>query len=247
MLLLVTLVMAGCSAAAGTSLDGRAFLSTAVTIDGQPHSLVPGTRIRISFADGSLSAAAGCNIYGATYQVQDGRLLASGGAMTEMACDEARMAQDDWLFGFIGARPEIIVTADTLTLAAAGTRITLLDREVADPDLPLIGPTWTVDSIISGDAVSSIPEHVVAVLIFQADGRVAIETGCNSGGGRFAATADALGFSELALTKRACEGAAAEMEAAVLRVLRAETVGYRIEAGSLTLSAGGFGLGLTAR
>lgn len=246
LLLLLPILLTNCGFGSQLPLDGRTFLSTAVTSNGAAAVLVPGTRIRVAFAEGRVSASAGCNIYGATYQVQDGRLVASGGSMTEMGCDEERMAQDDWLFAFIGARPSITVNGNELVLEASGTVVTLLDREIADPDRPLVGPTWTVTTIFSGDVASSAPDGVVATLIFQADGLVLIETGCNSGGGRYAATAEALRFSEVVTTKRACPGAGSELEAAVLRVLRAETVGYRIDAGSLELRAGDAGLGLSA-
>jgi len=246
LLLLVPLV-AACAQPPAGALDGRTFLSTSVTEDGAAHRLVAGTQIRLSFTDGRVGASVGCNIYGATYRIQDGRLVASGGSMTEMGCDEDRAAQDEWLFAFLGSNPSTTLNGDELRLESAGTIITLLDREVADPDLPLVGPTWKVVSVISGGAVSSVPAGVVASLIFQADGLVSFQTGCNSGGGRFSGTADELRLSELVMTKRACDGAEAEMEAVVIRVLQAEAIAYRIEAGGLTLSAGGFGLQLTGR
>ncbi|MDP9467893.1 MAG: META domain-containing protein [Chloroflexota bacterium] len=244
-LLLLPIVMAGCSPAASTSLDGRAFLSTAVTINGQAHDLVPGTRIRITFSDGQLGASAGCNMLGGTYTFADGQLLVSDLSTTEMGCDPDRHAQDEWLSAFLGSRPMVTLNGNNLELASPGAAISLLDREVADPDLPLVGPTWTVESIISGDAVSSV--SLLATIAFQADGRVTLNTSCNSGGGQYVATGDTLRFSDLVTTKRDCEAPAGDVETAILRVLQAETVSYRIEAGSLTLNAGGFGLQLTGR
>ena len=72
-------------------------------------------------------------------------------------------------------------SGDELVLEDGATVITLLDREVADPDLPLVGPVWTVTAIITGDAVSSVPEGVIATLVFTDDGLVMVNTGCNSG------------------------------------------------------------------
>ena len=59
----------------------------------------------------------------------------------------------------------------------------LLDREVAEPDLNIVGPTWTVESIIHGDAVSSVPAGAIATLVFKADGTIDVNAGCNRGGG----------------------------------------------------------------
>jgi heat shock protein HslJ len=247
LLLVVPLVLAGCTSAAAVPLDGRAFLSTATTSDGQPLTLVPGTRIRLGFSDGRVSASAGCNTIGGSYSIADGRLVVGDLSTTEMGCDPDRHAQDEWLAAFLGSRPVVTLSGSDLELASPGGSITLLDREVADPDLPLVGPTWTVVSVISGDAVSSVPEQVVATFIFQADGQVGFNTGCNAGGGRFSATADALRFSDTVMTLRACESPAGEMEAAVLRVLQTETVSYRIEAGTLELMAGASGLQLSGR
>jgi len=245
LLLLVALLAAGCSAAAPAGLEGRTFLSTMVTANGQPQALVPGTQIRIGFVDGHISVSAGCNSMGGTYQVADGQLFVRDLSMTEMGCDPNRHAQDVWIAAFIGAQPSLTLTGNTIKLASPGASITLLDREVADPDLPLVGPTWTVISVINGDAVSSVVAGVVATITFGADGQVGFDTACNSGGGRFSATADALQFSDMVMTERACDGPLGEMEAAVLQVLGAQTVGYRIEAGTLDLSARGWGLQLT--
>src|SRR3990172_6688727 len=100
------LLTVACAATApGGSLDGREFLSTSVTDGGAVRQLVPGTRISLRFDDDRIGASAGCNIMGGTYRLDGGRLLVEGGAMTEMGCDEARSAQDNWLFGFLGSDP----------------------------------------------------------------------------------------------------------------------------------------------
>jgi heat shock protein HslJ len=240
-----TLILAGCSVVApGPTLDGREFLSTSVTEGGVDRQLVPGTRISLRFHDGQVGASAGCNIFGGPYRIDGDRLVVEGGAMTEMGCDELRHAQDDWLFGFLGSDPTFALGGDRLTLTSGGTVIALLDREVAEPDLPLVGPTWRVESLIAGDTVSSVPQGVAASLSFTADGRVSVATGCNAGGGLVAVTSDTLGFSELVLTEMACPGDAGAVEAAVLATLSADTVAYTIDAGLLELHAGANGLQL---
>jgi heat shock protein HslJ len=134
---------------------------------------------------------------------------------------------------------------DELVLEDGETVITLLDREVADPDLPLIGPVWTVTAIIEGDAVSSVPEDVLATLVFTDDGQVMVTTGCNSGSGGVEVRTTTILFGDLALTRMACAGPAGEMEQAMLTVLSADVVRYEIEASILDLSIAGFGLQLT--
>ena len=242
--LLLLLVLTACAAVPGLTLDGTEWLSTGVTEDGADRPLVDGTQIRLSFSDGQLGASAGCNTMGGSYRITDGRLVFEGGGMTEMGCDDERHAQDDWLFGFLGSRPSVAQEGDTLTLSANGTVIALHDREVAQPDLPLAGTTWTVDSIITGDAVSSVPGGAVATLVFTDTGQVEVDTGCNTGSGTYEVTDGTLRIGELMRTLAGCDGPTGQLEAAVLAVLNAGDVRYEIDAGSLTLMAGDQGLGL---
>jgi heat shock protein HslJ len=249
---LLAAVICGCSMLPGVGgapdVTGRTFLSTVVTVGGIVQPLVEGTELRISFtADGMLTASAGCNTFAAIYRIDGGVLAISEGAMTEMGCAPALADQDAWLFAFLGAQPLISLDGDELTLEDDVTVIILLDREVADPDLPLVGPVWVVTGIVEGDAVSSIPDGVVATLVFTDDGLVMVNTGCNSGSGaaEIRTGTQTILFGEIALTRMACQAPASEMEAAVLRVLNADVVRYAIEASTLDLSIAGYGLQLS--
>jgi heat shock protein HslJ len=246
--LVVAALLGACGAAPSNELAGRTFLSTAVVADGSAIDLVPGTRIRVSFSeDGRIGVNAGCNTMGGAYRLEGSTLVVGAAAVTEMGCDPARHAQDDWAFGLITSGPMLTLAGTELLLVAGTDRLTLLDREVADPDRPLVGPTWTVDSIISGEAVSSLPVGVVASIIFTAAGRVQVATGCNDGGGTYVADPTTIAFGDLVLTDRACLDAAGQVESAVLAVLGADSVAYGIDASTLTLMAGPNGLGLVAR
>ena len=247
-LVLIAFVVAGCGADAPSddegSLEGSEWLSIAVTESGVDRPLVDGTQIRLTFADGQLGASAGCNSIGGPYRIEEGLLLFEGGGMTEMGCDDERHAQDEWLVGFLAAQPAIAHEGDKLTLTSGETVIALQDREVAEPDLPLTGTTWTVDSLISGDAVSSVPGDATATLVFTDDGRVEVDTGCNTGGGPYEVTDSTLRIGVVETTLIGCDGAVAQLELAVLAVLHAGEVDYAIDAGTLTLMAGDQGLGL---
>jgi heat shock protein HslJ len=227
-------------------LDGRQFLSTSILQGGAQRPLVPGTRVRIQFVEGRISVSAGCNIIGGRYRIEDGRLVTDALAMTEMGCDQARHAQDDWLGAFIGSRPQLRLAGNDLTLESGDTVLTALDREVAEPDLPLVGRRWTVTAVVQGDTVASVPAGAVATLEITPDGVLRLQTGCNEGGGRVTVEPATLEFGEIVTTLRACDDPAGGLEAAVLSVLRAEKVAYRIEAGTLALTAGDRGLQLQA-
>ena len=224
---------------AGPGLDGRTFLSTGI----EGRALVAGSTVRLAFENGQLSASTGCNSMGGPYRIEGDRLVADQLATTEMACDPALMEQDRWLADLLGGAT-IALDGDTLTLTRVATRLTLVDREVADPDRPLIGTRWVVDGLVSGGAVSSVPAGVTAALTFS-DGRVDVEAGCNAGGGPVQVTDATLDFGPISLTKMACAPEAMAVERAVTAVLSG-TAGYTIEAGTLTLDAGGSGLTLRA-
>jgi heat shock protein HslJ len=237
------IVLSACSGGAGADLNGREFLSTSV--DGAPRPLVAGTQIRLTFRDGQIGASAGCNSMGGTYRLEGNVLVFEGGSMTEMGCDEARHAQDEWLVSFLASRPTLTLAGNEMTLVGDGTTIAFLDREVAEPDLPLTGTTWTVESIITGDAVSSVPEGAVATISFADDGRVEVHTGCNSGSGRFEATDDGqLRFIDVAVTEMACDGPGGALEAAILPILGADSLTYAIDSGRMTIMAGDAGIDL---
>jgi heat shock protein HslJ len=224
-----------CTTSPSATLDGQTYLSTAIA----GADLVPGTRIRLSFQDGTLGASAGCNSMGGAYRLEGDRLVVGPMSMTEMGCEEPLMQQDAWLAAFLGGAT-VSLDADTLLLANGAVSVTFLDAEVATPDLPIEGTRWVLDGIVMGDAVSSVPVGVTAAIRITG-GRIDVESGCNSGGGAVEVTADTIRFGPIALTKRACEAGPAAVEQAVMAVLSAP-VGYVIDADLLRLDAGASGL-----
>jgi heat shock protein HslJ len=228
---------AGAGNAQGPRLGGRTFLSTAVTENAAPRQLFEGSRIRLRFDQGRLNADAGCNQLSGAYTVDGSELVIGSLSMTEMGClPPERAEQDTWLADLLGSRPTITVSGDVLVLRAGSTEITLLDREVADADRALVGPRWQVESIITGDAVSSMPAAVEAHVTFTADGRVSGSTGCNQFSGAYQATANNITFGQIGMTKKACTGGVKTVEMAVTVLFDGRPVPYRIEADQLTMT-----------
>jgi heat shock protein HslJ len=195
--------------------------------------------------DGTLGVFAGCNSGSGRYSIVDGALHADSFAMTEMACDDDRMAQDDWILAVLVDRPMITLDRDTLTLATDTVTLVLKDQEIVDPDRPLVGTLWKGTTLIDGGAASTSAAIEAVRMTFGADGRVAVETGCNSGHAGYEATASEISFGSLALTRMACDGDRAAVEQHVVAVLDGR-VDYTIESASLTLTNGDIGLGLVA-
>jgi heat shock protein HslJ len=248
---LLLLMVAGCgSARPGGQADplrGHTFLSTEITVAGEPHELLPGTRVSVHFHDdGRLTAGAGCNTMGGPVGTGGGVLdVGEGLAMTAIGCPEDEQKQDAWLGGFLADKVEWRHEGDELTLTSGATTMVLTDREVADPDRPLTGTTWTVDTILDGATASSSATASKAALTF-ADGTVEIAGGCNTGSAGYTTDGDMIRFENPVMTRMACEPDLMKLEQAVLDVLQGE-VTVRIEADRLTLEhPSGKGLGLRA-
>ena len=219
-------------------LVGRTYVGDDVTVDDQPYPLVKGSQLRLTFDDGSLGASAGCNSMGGDASWEGGVLNVSGEglAMTEMACAEPLMQQDTWFADILTSDPRLQQDVTTLTLTSGSTVIVLTDEEVVVPDASLTGGTWQLDSIITGDAASSVPQGVKSTLRFGQDGRVEVRPGCNTGSGGYTTTDTTIVFEPIALTLMACPGPESQVETEVLGVLDG-TVTFSIDGESLVLTA----------
>jgi heat shock protein HslJ len=237
----------GAGGGGGGALTGRTFLSESVTEHGRPRPLVAGTRIRLSFTEsGYVTASAGCNLLSGPVRVERNRLVVGDLSSTDMACSPELGAQDEWLAGVLAADPAYVLHGARLRLTAGGTVIGLVDREVAEPDVPLESATWHLEGIADGDAVSSVPAGAGADLTFR-DGQVLVQVEhCNQGGGDVVIGESTLTVGPLRMTRMACQQGPAEVEAAVTEVL-AGTITYATDADVLTLThPGGQGLVLRA-
>ena len=220
-------------------LDGMTFVSTEVT----GHDLVPDTQVLISFEDGRMSASAGCNTLSAGFTVHEGSLTLDGQpASTMMGCQDDLALQDGWLAGFLSEGPTPERDGDTLTLTGGEVTVTMLDQAVAEPAKPLTGTRWTLDSIVDGETVSSVPANVdLPTLQLTENGEATVSTGCNRGGASVDIGDATLTFGPMRLTKMACQGEGPTVEAAVVAVLDGE-VEYTIEGLQLSITNGEQGL-----
>src|SRR5262249_3091604 len=142
-----------CSDGAPGALDGRVFLLQS----SQGFQPVPDTQLSVSFDDGEIFVSAGCNSQGGPFRLRGGRLELEGLGTTDIGCIQALAAQDDWLAHFLTSKPQLTLHGDQLTLESGVATLVLLDREVADPDRPLAGPAWTIDSFIASGGWSNGP------------------------------------------------------------------------------------------
>jgi heat shock protein HslJ len=237
----------GAGGARPESLTGRTFLSEQVTEGGEPRPLVEGTRIEIGFSDdGRLRATAGCNTLSGAVEVQARRIVVGELASTRIGCPPERHDQDRWLAGVLTADPVYELRGTRLVLESGDTAIRLVDRTAGSPNRPLVGTEWRLESLVDGEAVSSLPPGTGATLLFG-DGSLSLQVvDCNRGTADVVIARLAVEVGVLSMTERACAPDPSAVELAVVGVLQG-IVGYRIDGDVLTLRhPSGIGLVLRA-
>lgn len=217
--------------------DGRTFLSTSVVEGDAPRPLAEGTRIRLEVVEGDLSVEAGCNALWFGNATQEGdRLITGLEGTTEIGCSPERIRQDDWLTDFLTSEPTLRLNGDSLRLTSGDTTIDLLDIEVADPDRPLVGTRWRINTVVDGQSANSFAEEAEAYLTFGDDGTISGRTACNSFSARYEVDGPRLSVSRLIATDASCKGYAAEIQAALFDVLHGDSI-IDIETDQLSLTA----------
>lgn len=226
-------------------LAGKTFVVTGITDSGKARPVVDGSEVRLAFADDRLMVTAGCNTLTGGYALDGDRLTVDPLAMTQMGCEPALMAQDSWLAGLFEKPVRLTASATgAVTGLTSGTVVLdLADRATVSPDRALEGTRWALDTIVTGDAASSVPSGVTAWLEIK-NGNVVLNDGCNNGRGTAASTPTTITFGPRATTRMACPGSE-QVQRAFATVLDGETT-YRITEGSLRITRGGEALGFTA-
>lgn len=244
--LLATLAVAGCAptaAADDATPDGRTFVS----VDVVGEQIPGGGPLTLGFADGRLSAFAGCNRGSGPADLSDGH-LSTRLATTMMGCPPPLGDADSWMARFLEARPAWTLDADTLTLRTDAATVTLRDKSVVDPDRPLTGTSWRVDTLVDEQVVttSAALEQAKPGLTIRTDQTVTGWTGCNTFYGRADIAGNIVTFGALNTSGPVCDGELGEIERSITRVLNGP-VTASIDADRLTLTgAEGHGLVLRA-
>lgn len=98
--------------------------------------------------------------------------------------------------------------------------------------------TWELETAYLQDAAGATgSDGRTPTLTFEADGSLAVDTGCNTGGGTYEVDGDQIRLSPIALTLRACDGPTGALEALVSSLLGADELSFRIEDSVLMLTA----------
>jgi heat shock protein HslJ len=207
--------------------------SIAALADDVPDTAV----VSLEFADGSVSGRSACNSYFGDYTADDDGSMSFGAlGGTEMACEEPLMALEAAYLSALGEVTGFSLDGGALTLRGGEAPLTFFE-EVPPAPLPLVGTTWSLTSIYTGDAVSSTISESEATMTLTQDGSVAGAASCNRFHGTYTTDGDRLSFSELASTKMLCPDDIMNQETIFLGAMAA-VEGFAIEGSSLTVTDG---------
>jgi heat shock protein HslJ len=243
--MIVMLLLSGCSLLSGggtASLDGE-WLLQAGTNQGVAIPIVAGGKITLRVDGTNAGGSAACNLYGGTIQVNGSTVGINALSMTEMACQENLMAAES---AYLAALPRVTTaTRSGSSLLLSGPQVELrftLIPPVANANL--IGTTWILDSLITGEAVSStVGERVT--LQFSADGRLAASTGCRNVTGSYTISEGQLQVTLDPYDTIGCPAEVGDQDAHILGVL-SSPFGVSVDGDRLTLTAGDKGIGYRA-
>lgn len=233
------------------ALEGQTFRATEVV----GRELVPDTEIVLTFADGNLSASAGCNQMIGGYELDGSTLRWTQPGTTMMGCEPELAAQDAWLSelleGGVDVGDETVVDDVVQGFVLRSSDLSIgFDAEASADDGDgsasdaILGRSWTLVSILDGETASSVPAEVEPpTLEIADDGATTVFAGCNRGRTDVTVSDDAttMTFAPMALTRMACPDPAGSIEATVTQVLDGE-VALSVAGDELTLTKGEAGL-----
>jgi heat shock protein HslJ len=244
-ILVIAMLATGCARlGAGGTNSGSADLTgvwNLVRGTGQDGELrvSAGSRVTIAFEGDRVSGQA-CNLYSGSYRLGErGAISFSEMGMTEMACQEPMMSLEATYHAALTLVRSVAIEGDRLTLSGDGVEL-VFDRQPAVRDASLTGTTWVLDTLIRGDAASSVSGK--AWLILNADGTLSGATGCRDFSGTYLLDGDRLQVDQLVNSDIACEASINGQDLLVLQVLSLRPV-VEIQGDRLTLTAGNAGLG----
>lgn len=196
------------------------------------------TKVRISFSDGGFAFNAGCNSYFTEqYSIDSGTFVATGFGSTAAGClQDGASEQDTWLAEFFTSGPSVVHAAPRVTFATDAVTLVFLEREIAEPDLPLLGTAWDIDTVIDGPGATI---GLGADLFFTEEATFSIAGPCNTISGHFTVGDGLLALSDVSATEAGCnEPMEASFEAHLLEVFAAGSVTYEIDVARLTVMRG---------
>jgi heat shock protein HslJ len=236
------------------SIDGGWVLRSG-SLDGEQIELVDGRDVTLNLDGDQIGGTAACNGYGGTVAVGDesesgGSFVVGELSWTEMGCETAVMDLEQRFLRALG-EVDSYELADTLTLTRTGVGTSLMFERVEPvDDAELVGTTWVLDTLITGDSASNSVGMDAAFLEFSDDGSLAGSTGCRRLEGEWSLDGATIRIPVLSAiddpTAGVCSPDSDALDGDIVAVIESGMTAA-IEGNRLTLTApGGDGLSFTA-
>lgn len=197
---------------------------------GAPIPIVPGSDITMTVDGSRIAGRSACNQYGADIVVADGEVRFGLASMTAMACEEPVMASEAAYHAALAGVRAASRDGDTLTLTGPGVEL-IFERLAPPPTAEIVGTVWVLESLLSGDAVTSVMGEP-ALLVLDPDGSFTGSTGCRSFTGRYTVANAEIVFTDFAMDQVECPPELASQDGHVVSVLgdgfRAEVDGEHL-------------------
>jgi heat shock protein HslJ len=188
-------------------------------------SLVPDSTITAEFADGTMSGSAGCNNYFTSYTVDGSNITLGPAGSTMMFCEpQALMDQEAAYLAALGSVRQFQMANGQLVLLDEGGNAVLTYNAAeaeAETQMGLSDATWLLSTMnVGGDATVSVIEGTRLTAVFNPDGTVTGNGGCNTFNGSYTTDGNNITIGTLASTTMACAEDVMGQETAYLAALQ---------------------------
>ncbi|NBE53925.1 META domain-containing protein [Streptomyces boluensis] len=223
-------------------VTGTHWTVDSVTADGK-KSDAPGTKAYVSFDEkGRASGNFGCNGFGGVASVKGDTITVDKIAKTEMSCGDKIDQLETTLTKALKGKLKAKVSGDKLTLTTAdGDSVTLS----SEPPAELTGTKWKLTDTVEKEVATTLPEKAKdAHLIFDKDGTVHGNLGCNEVNATAKVTDGKIELGVPRLTRKMCPGDVMKSESELVKLFDSK-VTYEIEHRTLHIT-GTDGTGVNA-
>lgn len=242
-------LLAACSSGSSSGPEpgptpmGHTYISTAV----KGTAIPGGGPLTLGFEDGRVSADSGCNSSSGPVTFDGPVLRVSGMATTMMACPGDKSGADGWQTTLLQSAPKWSLSGSTLTLTGDNVTVTLQDKRVLHPDLPLTRTTWVVTTLLQpyGQIRSQALDTALPTLTISPDGQVSGSAGCNPMTGTAEISGSDVTF-HVSTTHMTCAPDVMQVEQQVLAALNGATTAT-VDSDTLTIENQSNNTGLILR
>ena len=238
--LALLLLAAGCtSQAPAVPLNGTEWTLVQYSQNATTVMALAGNPVTLTFGnDGNLAGSAGCNRYFASWQVSGSSLTIGQAGSTMMYCGEPGvMDQESAYLGLLPEAGSFAINSDRLVISdKSGNAILTFAKTITPASLPLVGTNWTLSSIQTRDASSSVIAGSKVTAVFDASGKMTGSAGCNNYFAGYTVRGASLTISGTGSTRMMChDQGIMSQESAYLAALES-VQGYQINGSSLVLT-----------